>query len=171
MRSTALALGAAALATMILRAPCHADDAAVSTHRTEHYELHVDGSLDAVELGRLLERLHAKLTTYFDAAPAGRLRIEILRDETQFKQALADSGEPHEDFGGYYSPAAKTAWLFVQPSAYFTRHLLLHEATHQFHFLIATGNHAPAAEWYREGLADYMGLHTWDGKQLRVGRV
>jgi hypothetical protein len=171
MRSIALAFSVAVLLMNIPGASCRADDTAAEVHRTEHYELHVEGDLDAVDLGNLLEQLHATLTAYFGEAPGDRLRIEMLRDETRFKQALADAGEPDQDGGGYYSPAAKTAWLFIQPSEYFTRHLLLHEATHQFHYLLATGNDAPSAEWYREGLADYMGLHTWDGKQLHVGCV
>jgi hypothetical protein len=148
-----------------------ADDVAGETQRTKHYDLYVEGDLDAVGLGNLLEQLHATLTTYFGDAPKDRLRIQVLADEARFEQVLADAGQPDQDGGGYYSPAAKTAWLFVQPSEYFTRHLLLHEATHQFHYLVATGNDAPSAAWYREGLADYMGLHTWDGRQLRVGRV
>ncbi len=149
-----------------------ADEIVSKTHQTEHYDVDYEGNLDAEELGKLLESLHAKLTRFFGGkTPEQRLRLVILADEERFKAALADAGQPYEGGGGVYGPTFKTAWLFVQPSQYYTRHLMLHEATHQFHYLVATGNEAPAAEWYLEGLADYMGQHTWDGEQLQVGVV
>ena len=30
----------------------------------------------------------------------------------------------------------------------------------------ATGNRSPKATWYTEGLAEYFGMHNWDGKTL-----
>jgi hypothetical protein len=59
----------------------------------------------------------------------------------------------------------------VQPSEYFTRQLILHEATHQFHYLAATGNQDPSARWYIEGLAEYFGMHNWDGAHLKTGVI
>ena len=47
-------------------------------------------------------------------------------------------------------------WLYDQPSAYYRRHLLLHEGTHAFmgKFL---GGCGPG--WYMEGTAELFGTH------------
>jgi len=99
------------------------------------------------------------------------LRIEVRDSAKAFQAALRAAGHPRIDGGGYYGPENRTAYLFTQPSAYFTRHLLLHEAVHQFHFLVATGNRKPKASWYTEGLADYFAMHRWDGNRLECGVI
>ena len=73
--------------------------------------------------------------------------------------------------GGYYAPQTHKAYIWAQPTEYFTRQVILHEATHQFHWLTATGNASPSAEWYYEGLAEYFGMHNWDGKRLQTGVI
>lgn len=52
-------------------------------------------------------------------------------------------------------------WVVVQADDYYTRHLVLHEGTHAFMqwFLGGTG---PA--WYREGMAELLGLHRLDAQ-------
>jgi hypothetical protein len=53
-------------------------------------------------------------------------------------------------------------WVYEQPSAYYRRHLLLHEGTHAFmqHRLGAIG-----PPWYAEGMAELLATHRWqDGK-------
>ncbi len=57
-------------------------------------------------------------------------------------------------------------WMFEQPSAYYRRHLMLHEGTHGFMFTLLSGKAPP---WYVEGMAEWFGTHHWDGKQLRTG--
>jgi hypothetical protein len=83
---------------------------------------------------------------------------------------VADGVTPPES-GGYYSPGNRTAYLWRQPTLYYTRVLLLHEATHQFHYLARTGNRSLPAYWYVEGLAEYLGRHHWDGKSLTLGAL
>lgn len=141
-------------------------------HRTEHYELYAE-VVDATETGEMLEALHASLTAHFGSAPREKkpLRVEIYASVEGFQDALKRDKQPVPAAGGYYSPESKTAYLWVQPSEYFTRQLILHEATHQFHFLAATENKAPKAGWYVEGIAEYFGMHDWDGKRLRTGVV
>lgn len=135
---------------------------------TEHYDVHVE-RLNPDEVGRLLEAFHQQLTEAYGTAPQGRLRVEIYADQAAYEKAL--KGDVHEevDSGGYYAPETKKAYLWVQPSEYYTRQLLLHECTHQFHFLAACGNKAPKAQWYVEGLAEYYGIHNWDGHTLKLG--
>jgi hypothetical protein len=53
----------------------------------------------------------------------------------------------------------REVWLFEQPSDYFRRHLLLHEATHSF-MAMNLGGCGPG--WYMEGMAELLGTHGWD---------
>lgn len=47
---------------------------------------------------------------------------------------------------------------------------MLHEATHQFHFLARLkGQNLPF--WYVEGVAETLGRHDWDGKCVALGVV
>jgi hypothetical protein len=139
--------------------------------RTEHYDLTVEG-LDANDTGAMLEQLHARLRDYFGIAPAGRLAVSVYATQARWAAELRkDRQLVPPAAGGYYAPFTRKAYLWLQPSAYSTRQLILHEATHQFHFLVATGNLSPSAVWYTEGLAEYFGMHNWDGKRLEVGVI
>src|ERR1017187_7201487 len=136
----------------------------VSELRTEHYDIHVEG-LDVADVGRMLEQLHGHLKSYFGKAPEGRLSVGVYATQERWAAALqADRQYVPLGAGGYYAPFTRKAYLWVQPSTYFTRQVLLHECTHQFHWLVATGNLAPSALWYTEGIAEYFGMHNWDRK-------
>lgn len=142
--------------------------------RTEHYDLYAEAAdgvdaVDAGDIGRMLEQFHALAAVAFGRAPEGRLRVELYADKSGFDRALKADDQGSVDAGGYYAPETKKAYLYVQPSEYYTRQLILHECTHQFHFLSSTRNKAPKAEWYIEGLAEYYGMHTWDGHTLKLG--
>ncbi len=154
------------LATVLLVAEPPAGEAT-----TEHYHVWSQG-LEAEEAGQMLEQLHAELTRFFGRPPHERpLEVEIHADAERFRQAIQEDGQTYVGGGGYYAPGNKKVYTYPQPSDYFSRSLILHEATHQFHFLAATGNRQPAADWYTEGLAEYYGSHNWDGETLRVGVV
>ncbi len=137
---------------------------------SEHYQIRAPETI-AAESTELVEQLHVHLQQFFGRRPEGPLPVWILPDRRTFSAALAADRQPVADGGGYYAPENRTVYLFVQPSSYYTRQLLLHEATHQFHFLAATENRTPKAAWYVEGLADYFAMHGWDGKRLQCGRV
>lgn len=138
---------------------------------TEHYDIHAEG-VDEADVGRMLEALHADLTKHFGRAPKEKLRVEIYKTRDAWADALKrDKQIVPEGAGGYYAPGTKKAYLYAQPSEYFTRQLILHEATHQFHYLAATGNRNVAEGWYTEGIAEYFGMHNWDGKTLKTGVV
>lgn len=55
-------------------------------------------------------------------------------------------------------------WLYDQPTAYYRRHLLLHEGTHAF-MTTFLGGCGPA--WYMEGTAELMATHRLDQKGVR----
>ena len=139
--------------------------------RTQHYDLHIEG-LAVEDTARLLEQLHEHLASFFGKEPDGLLRIELYTTRERWAAALKADRQPVPDAsGGYYAPDTRKAYLWAQPSEYFTRQLLLHEATHQFQYLAACGNRSLPAVWFSEGLAEYFGMHNWDGKRLSVGVV
>jgi hypothetical protein len=56
-------------------------------------------------------------------------------------------------------------WLYDQSTAYYRRHLLLHEGTHAFMDLILGGYGPP---WYAEGMAEFLGTHQWQEGKLTL---
>ena len=115
-----------------------------ATRRTAHYHLYIE-ALDIDEVADYVEQFHAKASAFFGGkSPAeSQLSVAVFATAQRFHDALAAEGQPVVEAGGYYSPDRKKVYLFVQPSAYFTRQLLLHELAHQFHFLAACDNHGP----------------------------
>ncbi|MCB0217931.1 MAG: hypothetical protein KDH92_14915, partial [Chloroflexi bacterium] len=138
--------------------------------RSAHYALHVE-VLDGREIGQLLEALHPQLTAHFGGAPAEILRGGIYADRPSYVAALAADGIQDPGGGGYYAPQTRKFYLFVQPSDHYSRQLTIHEATHQFHYLAGTENRGASGGWYVEGLAEYFGMHAWDGERLETGVV
>lgn len=141
---------------------------------TEHYSLTSDGSEDELtEWGAVLEAAWPQYAEFFDTEPdlkrGERLSVAIFEDDESFRRAIARGGGTAPSAGGYYCPKARTAYLKRQPSAWYTRNVLLHEAAHQFHYLARTGNDAPSGDWYVEGIAEHLGSHHWDGTTLSVG--
>lgn len=137
---------------------------------TAHYDLWVEG-LDGAEVGRLLEAAWPAWRDFFQAEPEGRLPAKVYANVEGMRAGMAADGLSYGGGGGYYHPGNRTFYAFVQPSAYFTRMLILHEATHQFHYLAATANLGYAGFWYGEGLAEHFGMHNWDGSRLETGVI
>jgi hypothetical protein len=160
--------GLAIVAAFLAFGSARAESADVTT---EHYTLHAE-NLDAAEVGRMLEEFYRQMTGFFGKSPpAGKLRVDIYSSKERFHAALAADSQPMVDAGGYYSPGTRKAYLWIQPTEYFTRQLILHEAAHQFHYLAATRNQGPSAKWYAEGLAEYYGMHNWDGVHLTLRTI
>lgn len=138
---------------------------------TEHYRLTFEiDEEEALVAAQLAEAAYDALADYFDAEPP-KLPLEAgwYADFASFQAALAADGTSAPDAGGYYWPGTSRAYMYTQPTVYFSRMLFLHELTHQFHFLARTGNVARES-WYTEGLAEYLSRHDWDGRCTRLGR-
>lgn len=164
------------LAVLLLAAgSLSADDAHVI--ETAHYRVHVHGTrAQAEEAARVLEAAWTPFETHFGAAPKlakdERLTVRLVEGREAFEAAIrADGTEPPGAGGGYYWPGSKTAYLFRQPTVYYTRTLLIHEAAHQFHYLARTRNKNPKANWYTEGVAEYLSWHRWDRSELELAVV
>ena len=59
-------------------------------------------------------------------------------------------------------------WIYEQPSAYYRRHLLLHEGTHSFMNTVLGGCGPP---WYMEGIAELLGTHRWQDARLTMAHM
>lgn len=143
---------------------------AAETYASRHYDIYAENA-SAAEVAALLEALHEQLTKHFGVAPRQRLGVRLYATRERFLAALASDKQASVSGGGYYAPGTGRAYLFAAPSEQFTRQLVLHEATHQFHWLAASGNKAPSANWYDEGLSEYFGMSNWDGRTLETGTV
>ena len=70
---------------------------------------------------------------------------------------------------GLFDSASRAILLYRQETIHRTRETLLHEATHQFHLLGLPGGRGATAWWHREGLAEHLERHLWDGERLHLG--
>jgi len=157
-----------AILLLLLAAPAAAAPEPIRVE-TEHYALLAETDrAEAEELGRVLEAAWPQLEAFFGAAPDldgdERLPVRFFATKESFAAGLRADGIAPPASGGYYHPPNRTAWLWRQPTIYNTRCLLLHEVTHQFHFLARTGNRSLPQNWYVEGLAEHLGRHEWDGE-------
>ena len=144
---------------------------------TAHYRLHYEGTrADAEEAGRVLEAAWQGFRAFFGGQPklaeGERLTVRFYATGAAWAAGIrADGTNPPQGAGGYYWPGTKTSYLYAQPTHYFTRVLLVHEAAHQFHYLTRTRNRNPTAAWYTEGIAEHLSWHRWDGTRLELGVV
>jgi hypothetical protein len=152
-----------------------AADAATSD--SAHYHLVSTGpQAEADDWTRMLEAAWPQYAEFFGKAPVlakgERLDVGFFEAVAPMEDAIRKAGgsPPGGGEGGYYDPVSKTAYLFRQPSAWYTRALLLHECGHQFHRQ-AKGISAGLPFWYGEGVVEHLSRHTWDGEHLRLGVV
>ena len=143
---------------------------------TPHYQLYAELGIDEVEtVARMLEGEWAALADWWGATPdvaeGELLAVELYADEQAWGDAImADGLDAPWGAGGYYHPTTGVAYLYVQPTLWYTRVLTLHEVVHQFHHRARTQG-ASVPGWFAEGLAEYLSLHDWDGQCLRLGRL
>jgi hypothetical protein len=142
---------------------------------TAHYRLEAETTPEqAATFGRVLEAAYAAMEAHFGKAPnlrpGERMHIRFFDTRAAWAAGMqADGIGSPSGAGGYYAPHKKTAYVWRQPTRYFTRVLLVHEATHQFHYLACTKNTQPSSAFYREGVAEYLSWHTWDGEEIVLG--
>ncbi|MHC4598068.1 MAG: hypothetical protein ACYS47_03595 [Planctomycetota bacterium] len=149
----------------------------VHTVRSTHYVLHWQGEeAKAKEMSRLLEAAWVEFGRFFGARPRLRKReqlpVRFFQDRAGWVAGMKEDGaNVPRSGGGLYWPPNKTAYLYRQPTQYYTRVLFLHETCHQFHYLSRTGNQAPRANWYIEGVVEHLAWHCWDGENLILGAL
>jgi hypothetical protein len=105
---------------------------------------------------------------YFGVDPARLAEWKIVGSVMQRNEPFVAAGlypENLPDFPNGFNRGSQL-WVYDQPSAYYRRHLLLHEGTHAFMDRWLGGTGPP---WYSEGMAELLGTHRWRGGQLTLG--
>lgn len=135
-------------------------------HLTLYTDLPADEEID--RLPAIFDQAFPQWCEYFDrpdlADRAWQVRGCLINDAAKFKAAgLLPDDLPPFKFG--YARGSEL-WLHEQPTAYYRRHLLLHEATHAF-MQMAFGTCGPP--WYMEGIAELLGNHSLVDGRLTLG--
>lgn len=136
---------------------------------TEHYSLSIEGfdEEEAARLAALAETAHEGLADFFGLAVDGPLQVFVAADEAGLNALLAADGLGGlEGAGGYYDPGNERAYLYRQPTAYYSRVLLLHEIVHQYQDHVSGISGLPT--WLVEGAAEALSRHHWDGSCLEL---
>lgn len=150
---------------------------ATTSAKTTHWSLVSEGpQSETDELARVLDLAWPQFEAFFGAAPKlatdETLPVRLFESADAMKDAIRKGGGAAPDSGGYYCPVARTSYAFRQPSRWYTRTLVLHEAAHQFHLRgVAARPKGPHPSWWLEGLVEHVSHHTWDGTTLRTGVV
>lgn len=143
---------------------------------TTHYQLNAaTNQQSAEEMARLLEASYGAFADYFAAepplAPSEQMEVRFYADYDAWVAGLmADGVTPPSGAAGYYDGSGGVAYLYDQPTRYYTHELLVHEAAHQYHHMARSGVTAQPA-WYVEGIAEYLQRHDWDGACTRLGVI
>lgn len=135
----------------------------------DHVTIFTDlpSSADIDELSVVFDQAVPQWCEYFgvplDAVRGWRLEAYLIVSKERFVRSglLPKSLPPF--LNGYQR--GNKMWIYAQPGAYYTRHLVLHEGTHGFMF-----NHLGpyGAPWYTEGIAELFGTHRWENGKLQM---
>lgn len=138
----------------------------------KHIELITDMPLDDSirELTRVFDAAVPLWCEVFEVEPAAveswRVKAYLMLDRPRFvAHKLLPAQLPNFPYG---FQVGDRLWVSEQPSAYYRRHLLLHEGTHWFMHR-KYGSSGPP--WLMEGLAELLGTHHWDGQRLTMGII
>jgi len=139
---------------------------------TDRLILYSDLPVEEVRnLPELANEIYPQLEAYFGPLPpdpnrqAYQMTAFYMGEPSRFLDAgVLSEGrvQPHEGWS-----RGNEFWWNRQPSEYYTRHLLLHEATHCFMHVMPAVDCPP---WYVEGMAEWFGTHHRDQSgQLLTG--
>jgi len=135
---------------------------------TLYTDLPPDEEVD--ELPDVFARAFPQWCAYFDVDPADHadwtMTGFLMKDREAFLRAgLLPDELPQFQHGFSWD---YDLWLYEQPSAYYRRHLLLHEGTHGFMNTVLGGCGPP---WYMEGTAELLGTHRWRDGRLSLAHM
>lgn len=134
-------------------------------HITLYTDLPASPEIDS--LPAICDQAFPQWCARFGIDPAARadwrLTGFLMKDKARF-QATGLLPESLPPFPHGYSRNDEI-WLYDQPSDYYRRHLLLHEATHGFMNTLLGGCGPP---WYMEGMAELLATHRWHDGRLTL---
>src|SRR5262245_9475420 len=135
----------------------------------KHVTLYTDlPAGEADELPTVFDAAVPLWCKYFGVKPTDVVEWKPVGFVMRDKQRFVATGlylESLPPFPNGYSTEGQL-WIYDQPSAYYRRHLLLHEGTHLFMYRWLGGAGPP---WYMEGLAELLGTHRWERGKLTLG--
>jgi hypothetical protein len=137
----------------------------VGQHLTLYTDLPAMPEVD--ELCRVFDAAVPSWCSYFQVPTADVASWKnvgyVIQDKDRFKRAGFFPADLPPFLNGYQR--GSELWAYEQPSAYYRRHLLLHEGTHAFmmRFLRSAG-----PPWYMEGMAELLATHRWQDSQLTL---
>lgn len=129
-----------------------------STHCTMVTDLPSSAAVDEIPnvVDAAMETWIERFGLFAEDLKSWRLRVYLIGERRRFdaNRLMPESDQfPHGYALGY------EVWLYDQPTDYYRRHLVLHEATHAL-MMTKLGGCGPA--WYMEGIAELYGTHTWN---------
>lgn len=126
---------------------------------------------ELADLPDAVQQLYAVLEAYFGPLPPARnqapyqMTAYLMGDTQRFKDAGIFTEGPAQPHEGWY--LGNEFWWNRQATPYYTRHLMLHEATHCFMHVVPAVDCPP---WYVEGMAELFGTHYRDEQgQFKFG--
>jgi hypothetical protein len=135
----------------------------------KHVVLYTDlASNPAIEsLPAVFDQAVPQWAEYFGVDPATTNNWQaqgfLITDRSKF-DALGLMPEDNDEFSHGIS-MGREFWLYDQPTAYYRRHLMLHEGTHVF-MVSFLGGCGPG--WFMEGTAELLGTHRYDDRYGRL---
>lgn len=128
---------------------------------SEHFILYSDmPKADITDLPGAIEQLYRVMENYFGPLPPDPQRKPyqmtgyLMADVERFRAAKIFTEGPAQPHEGWY--LGNEFWWNRQATPYYTRHLMLHEATHCFMHVMPAMDCPP---WYVEGMAELFGTH------------
>ncbi|RCS52818.1 hypothetical protein DTL42_08260 [Bremerella cremea] len=147
--------------------PSKLEAAGIRVIEGKHVQLYTDlePSPEIDELPQVFDAAFPQWCEYFRVDPVEnadwKIKAVLMTNKEKFREAGLFPDSLPEFLHGYYQ--GDSVWLLDQPSDYYRRHLLLHEGTHAFMYILLGGAGPP---WYMEGMAEHFGTHQWENGQL-----
>jgi hypothetical protein len=137
----------------------------VSKHLTLYTDLPSSGEVDA--LPGYFDQAFPQWCAYFDLDVQHHAdwhaRCYLMKVPGRFQAAGLMPADLPEFSSGY--TRNDELWLYDQTSAYYRRHLLLHEGTHALMYSLVGAASSP---WYFEGVAELLATHRLEGGKLTL---
>lgn len=135
----------------------------------QHITLYTDlpPTADIDELPRVFDAAVPLWSDYFsiprDKLTDWKLVGSVMKEKSRFAAVGLYPANLPEFANGYN--VGSQIWLYDQSSAYYRRHLLLHEGTHAF---MLRWLHGAGPPWYMEGMAELLSTHRWNKGELQL---
>ena len=132
--------------------------------QTEHFDVYYypEEAEAARQVGRLVERWHARLGTLLNHQLTGRQAVILYASHPQFEQTNVIEGMIGESTGGVTEGGQRRIVIPMGASLAETDHVLGHELVHAYQYDILGLNTGYIPLWVIEGMAEYLSIGPRD---------